>query len=178
MENEHEERQVDEHAGEQQPDAAGTETGPIPVEPVSPDSPGVREPEAVPVTDPTSASIEETHSNEDAASESPAPQSSESSESSDEPQGEGLLAGTASEQAPGVGGLGDHPAPAAIVGEDGQLHVAGEPPAGTIASGQAPVGDAADEQSGDVTDEEARERLNAVQEPEQIETDRPDIGTQ
>jgi hypothetical protein len=101
-------------------------------------------------------------------------------EEADDEEGEGVqLAGTASEQAPGVGGTGDHPAPAAVIRpEDGQLHVAGEPPAGTVAGTAVPAGDAPDLQAGEVTDPEARERLNATKEPEQIETERPDLGTE
>lgn len=91
----------------------------------------------------------------------------------------GLLAGTTAEVAPGVGGTGDHPAPAAVLNEDGSLHVAGEPPVGNIAPSQAPAGDSTDLPSGDVvTDPAAREKLNAETEPEPIETDRPDIGTE
>lgn len=145
--------------------------------------------------DPTSESTDETPSSEEAASESPSEQSSASSESPEQdPIGEpspdespdsapdpsgGLLTGTASELQPGVGGLGDHPAPAVVKNEDGTLHVAGEPPAGTSAGTQVPEGDSADLQSGDdVTDPEAREALNEVKEPDQIETERPDIGTE
>lgn len=91
-------------------------------------------------------------------------------------EGEGLLAGTASERQPGVGGTGDHPAPAAMRDpETGRLRVAGEPETG--AGTAVPVGDSTDLQAGDVTDESARERLNAVTEPEQQETERPDLGT-
>lgn len=89
----------------------------------------------------------------------------------------GLFAGTESEVETGVGGTADHPAPAAMRDEAGGLHVAGEPPAGTVASGESPTGDQSDEQSGDVTDADARERLNAVCEPVQQPTARPDIGT-
>jgi hypothetical protein len=54
--------------------------------------------------------------------------------------------------------------------------VAGEPP--HAAASVAPAEDADVQAGGDVTDDEARERLNAVQEPEQVETERPDIGTE
>ncbi len=87
----------------------------------------------------------------------------------------GTLPGTASEQAPGVGGTGDHPAPASMVDENGVLHVAGEPP--NAAAGQSPVGDSTDVQSGTDVDPEALAKLDAVTEPVQAETDRPDIGT-
>lgn len=90
----------------------------------------------------------------------------------------GPLAGTSSELEPGVGGTGDHPAPAAMRDESGDLHVAGEAPAGTAESNESPAGDSTDLQSGDVVDPEAREKLNAETEPEQVETDRPDIGTE
>lgn len=161
--------QHDEHAGEQQPDNEAQEGEDL---------------------RPTSASTDETPSHEEATSESQSEQSSESSESPEDGEREGtlwwrteepgILTGTGSELQPGVGGSGDHPAPAVVVDPaDGTQHVAGEPPAGTVAGGQAPQGDSSDLQSGgDVTDPEALERLNAVHEPEQIETDRPDIGTE
>lgn len=103
---------------------------------------------------------------------------SSSIESSEEVGTPGVLVGTTAEQEPGVGGIGDHPAPAAMVDpETGEVRVAGQPP--HAASGVAPEGDAFDEQAGgDVTDEEAKEKLEAVQEPDQIETERPDIGTE
>lgn len=87
---------------------------------------------------------------------------------------EGLLVGTGSEQAPGVGDA-SHPAPAAMVREDGLAHVAGESPVGTTpaSSGYDP-----DDTPSGATTEEARERLNAVQEPEQHDIKRPDIGTE
>lgn len=89
---------------------------------------------------------------------------------------QGPLVGTASEQAPGVGGTGDHPAPAAMVDpETGNVRVAGSPP--DVASGVAPASDTTDLQSGDVTDAEAREKLNAETELEDVPTDRPDLGT-
>lgn len=119
-----------------------------------------------------------------APADSPSEPSSEAADQAEadaapaESEDPGLLAGTSSEQQPGVGGTGDHPAPASVVGEDGELHVAGEPPAGTSAGTQTPAGDTTDLQSGDVTDPEAREKLNAETEPEPIETDRPDIGTE
>jgi len=91
----------------------------------------------------------------------------------------GVLAGTASEQAPGVGGTGDHPTPAAMVDpDDGGLHVAGEPPAGTSALSASPEGDTTDRQAGDVTDPQARARLNAVVAPAPFHTKRPDLGTE
>lgn len=89
---------------------------------------------------------------------------------------EGPLVGTESEQAPGVGDA-THPAPAAMRDpETGEVRVAGSPPG--AASGTAPAGDSPDLQSGeDVTDPEARERLNAVHELEGEDTNRPDLGT-
>lgn len=87
------------------------------------------------------------------------------------------LAGTGTEVEHGVGGGGEHPAPAAVVGDDGQLHQAGEPPAGTVASGQAPAGDPFDLQSGDLSPEAQAALDAAPNEPEQAETDRPDLGT-
>jgi hypothetical protein len=85
------------------------------------------------------------------------------------------LPGTGSEQQPGVGGTGDHPAPASIVGEDGQLHQAGEPVG--VASSNAPEGDSTDLQSGDLSPEAEAERDRADPEPDQVEIDRPDLGT-
>lgn len=106
------------------------------------------------------------------------PEGTGTSEGVETPEGGGVLIGTTTEQAPGVGGIGDHPAPAAMVDpESGQVRVAGQPP--HAASSVAPEGGEVDVQAGgDVTDEEARGRLNAVQEPEQVETERPDIGTE
>lgn len=96
-----------------------------------------------------------------------------------EREDEGVLVGTGTERAPGVGGLGDHPAPAAMRDPvRGGIHVAGEPPAGTIAGSSAPADSEDVQAGGDVTDEDARERLNAVTEPEPYETERPDIGTE
>lgn len=102
--------------------------------------------------------------------------SSESSEAAG--QGGSLLAGTSSELEPGVGGTGDHPAPAAMLDPStGQLHQAGEPPSGGVAVGQAPAGDSTDLQSGDLSPEAQAALDNAPHEPEQVEIDRPDIGT-
>lgn len=115
------------------------------------------------------------------APQSSAEPSSESSpaSSSESSETEGPLAGTTAEQEPGVGGTGDHPAPAVMRDpETGALHSAGEAPAGTAESGQPPASDTADLQAGDVTDEEARERLNAVIEPEPHPIERPDLGTE
>ena len=89
---------------------------------------------------------------------------------------QGPLAGTESERAPGVGGLGDHPAPAAMLDEDGVMRQHGETP--STAAQQAPVGDGFEEQVGDVTDPEAQEKLDAVVEPEPYEIKRPDLGTE
>lgn len=152
-----EEPQGDATAGAFQPDTSGADTGlqfPASEEQAEPDQEAHSEPAQA-----------------DDSAESGDPEAAD--------EREGILAGTGSELAPGVGGDGDHPAPAAVLGDDGQLHVAGEPPAGTIAPSQAPVGDEPDVGSGDiVSDEEARERLNAVTEPEPYETERPDLGTE
>lgn len=77
----------------------------------------------------------------------------------------------------GTGGTGDHPAPAVMTGPDGELHVAGEPPAGNIAGTSSPFGDTSDLQSGDLSPEAEAARDAAPSEHEQIDTDRPDIGT-
>lgn len=89
----------------------------------------------------------------------------------------GVLAGTSSEAEPGVGGTGDHPAPAVMVDPaTGNLRQHGEPV--DTAGDQSPRGDSTDRPSGDVvTDPEARARLNAGYEPEQVHTERQDIGT-
>jgi hypothetical protein len=87
------------------------------------------------------------------------------------------LAGTGTELEPGVGGSGTHPAPAVVRTDDGVLHQAGEPPAGTNAPMEAPVGDFGDRQSGDLSPEAEAELDAAPHEPEQVETDRVDIGT-
>ncbi len=88
-----------------------------------------------------------------------------------------MFAGTGSEIENGVGGSADHPAPAAVLDEHGVLHVAGEPPAGNIASGQSPVGDLTDLQSGDLSPEARAAMDNAPHEHPQVQIDRPDIGT-
>lgn len=179
-----EEQQQDPREG-QQPDPVGAETAPVAPAFEGQGESGDRAPEdsAVnappPVTDPENLPQE---SGPSVASEeavgSPSvsgdqPNREEGDESASEEGESGLLVGTASEQAPGVGGVGDHPAPAAMVDpESGRVRVAGEPP--HAASGVAPGEEEADAE----TDEEAREKLNAVQEPDQIETDRPDIGTE
>jgi hypothetical protein len=90
---------------------------------------------------------------------------------------DGVLIGTGSELAPGVGGTGDHPTPAVMRDpETGAIRVAGQPSNGAI--GASPEGDDFDAQSGDVTDPAARARLNAVSEPEAYAIKRPDIGTE
>lgn len=90
----------------------------------------------------------------------------------------GVLAGTGSELAPGVGGTGDHPAPAVMVDPaTGFMRQHGESLINT-AGNQAPIGDLSDTTSADnALDPEARERLDAVTEPDQAETNRPDLGT-
>lgn len=85
--------------------------------------------------------------------------SSAETSSDDRSADEGLLAGTGEELAPGVGGAGEHPAPAAMRDpETGELRVAGQPPAGTAALSEAPAGDTSDVRSGDDVDPEVRER--------------------
>lgn len=126
----------------------------------------------------TPESRSDVSSRSDLTDESSEP-SSGSSESSSETETTGLLAGTGSETQPGVGGTGDHPAPAAVVDpETGELHSAGQPPAGNVASEQSPTGDLSDatDESHALSDK-ARAALNEVHEPDQVETDRPDIGT-
>jgi hypothetical protein len=90
----------------------------------------------------------------------------------------GLLVGTSSEQAPGVGGVGDHPAPAAMRDpETGFIRQHGEPV--NTAGNQSPQGDATDEGSGDdFLSPEARANLTKQHEPDQADTERPDIGTE
>lgn len=90
----------------------------------------------------------------------------------------GPLVGTTSELQPGTGVGGSHPAPAVMRDPDGTVHSAGLPPAGNAAGEAAPVGDESDQasESGFLTPE-AREELEAVHEPEQVETERPDLGT-
>lgn len=178
--------QHDEHAGEQQPDPVGAETGPIaPPEADTSDRPA-EEKEGFGSWSETPPVVE---SDPTQASSSPAPEEADGdapesdaegregglpkAEREDEP---GILTGTAEELAPGVGGAGEHPAPAAVRNPDGSLHVAGEPPVGNVASGLA--GSELEETPSGATDEGAREALNAEQEPEQIETERPDLGTE
>lgn len=164
--------QYDEHAGEHQPDPVGAETGPVVVPEEEATSERSAEERQTDEADPTPGSSSP-------APEGPAADERESgdedrvAEEDDEP---GILTGTGAEQAPGVGGAGEHPAPAVVRGPDGSLHVAGEPPAGTVASGLA-GSELRDTPSG-AADEEAREALNAEHEPDQIETDRPDLGTE
>lgn len=151
----------EEHVDEERPATAYDETETGPIAPPAEESP---EPDR------------EAHSEPAEASDEPAEGESEGQEFAEGE--EGILVGTESERAPGVG-LADHPAPAAVRDpETGHVRVAGEAPANTSAGTQVPVGDSSDEQAGDVEDAEARERLNAVTEPEPIETDRPDLGTE
>ena len=75
-------------------------------------------------------------------------------------------------------GIREQPTSGVTIGEDGLPHVAGEPPAGTMAGTSTPVGDTADLADRDVTDADALARLNATTEPAQIETIRPDLGTE
>lgn len=74
----------------------------------------------------------------------------------------------------GTGSAGTHPAPAIMPGEDGVLRQHGEGP--TSAGDSAPEGDSSDRSDVDV-DQEAQAKLNAEHEPDQVETDRPDLGT-
>jgi hypothetical protein len=88
----------------------------------------------------------------------------------------GPLVGTTSEQESGVGGLGDHPAPAVMRDpETGAIRQHGEPV--NTAGNQVPIGDSSDEESGDGLNDDAREALTREQEPDQQDTDRVDIGT-
>lgn len=119
-----------------------------------------------------------------APADSPSEPSSEAADQAEadaapaESEDPGLLAGTSSEQQPGVGGTGDHPAPAAMRDESGALHSAGRPPSGTVESEESPTGDATDlTDAGHAQSPEAREELDSVHEPDQVETDRPDLGT-
>lgn len=75
-------------------------------------------------------------------------------------------------------GASDHPAPATTRDPDGRLHVAGEIPGGaTFAGTEAGVDIPSPEVGSGAMDDETRAKLNAEHEPEQVETDRPDIGT-
>lgn len=103
--------------------------------------------------------------------------SSAPTEDTSAPSSGSILTGTSSELEHGVGGTGDHPAPAVMLDGQGALHSAGEPPAGNVASGQAPAGDSFDLQSGDLSPEAKEALANAPHEHPQIQTDRPDIGT-
>jgi hypothetical protein len=86
------------------------------------------------------------------------------------------LVGTSSELAPGVGGVGDHPAPAVMRDPaTGFMRQHGEGP--LTAGDQSPIGDTVDRMAGDGLDPEAREKLHAEHEPDQIDIDRSDIGT-
>lgn len=108
---------------------------------------------------------------------SPSPSSDQADESSSEST-PGPLAGTSSELEPGIGGSADHPAPAVMRDESGALHSAGQSPAGTDAAEESPAGDTSDVQdAGHALDPEVREELDAVHEPDQAETARPDLGT-
>lgn len=165
--------------GEGSPELGGTETAPVEVG--GEETQGAPEgdqgdeqsSEAEGELDPSSESTDEAPSSEEPGSDSQSESSSESSESTGE---EGPLVGTTTEQQPGVGGSGDHPAPAVMRDESGAVHSAGAGP--STAAETAPEGDSAD-----ATDEshalspEAAEELNQVHEPDQVETDRPDIGT-
>jgi hypothetical protein len=90
---------------------------------------------------------------------------------------DGPLIGTDSERQPGTGAAGTHPAPAAMLTEDGVLRQHGEGPSSP--GNQVPAGDSSDEQSGSDVSPEAAAKLGAVVDSaeDQQETDRPDIGT-
>lgn len=148
-------------------------------QPQQPDQPGVEEPTSEQSPEATEGSpSESTEASPETASPS-SDQAAESSEPSSESTPEpGPLAGTGSELESGTGGSGDHPAPAAMRDEAGELHSAGQSPAGTDAGEESPAGDASDVQdAGHALDPEAREELEAPNEPDQAETARPDLGT-
>jgi hypothetical protein len=90
---------------------------------------------------------------------------------------DGSLAGTDSERDPGTGAGGTHPAPAAMLTEDGVLRQHGEGP--NSPGNQVPVGDSSDEHAGGDVSPEAAAKLGAVVDSaeSQQETDRPDLGT-
>lgn len=90
---------------------------------------------------------------------------------------EGSLAGTGTELAAGTGGTGDHPAPAAMRNDAGDLVQHGE--WATPGLGMAPTGDSSDQSAGDVSREtQARIAATVVDSADtQQDTDRPDIGT-
>ena len=147
-----------------QPDAEGTETAPVTQAQPSPSE----DPQSV---DPPEQEQQAEQAAEEHESEDEAAEEAESTEES------GVLVGTTTEQAPGVGGIGDHPAPAAMVDpESGELRVAGQAPADTAALSAPP--DQEVEQPSDEEIEENRERLNAVTEPDPVQIERPDIGTE
>lgn len=152
---ESEERHEEQGDAGQQPDPAGTETAPV----AAPSPPAQGEADSNPPTEgdvPTFPSDEA--ADPDASEESAATQA----QGRDEPAG--------------VGGTGDHPAPAAMRDETGKLRVAGESPNVSFAGTEAGADLGEDIASG-ALDPEAREKLNAETEPEQVEVQRPDIGT-
>lgn len=92
-----------------------------------------------------------------------------------EPEDGAALAGTASEQAPGTGGGGTHPAPAAMI-VDGRVRQHGEGP--NTAGGTAPTVEQEEAWGGGLTPEAAKE-LGREQDSadQQQKTDRADLGT-
>jgi hypothetical protein len=89
------------------------------------------------------------------------------------------LVGTPSEQQPGSGASGTHPAPALMTdGETGFMRQHGEPVNGMAAGDQSPVGDAVDQQAGDGLSDEARLALHGHSEPDPVHIERADIGTE
>lgn len=103
--------------------------------------------------------------------EQPRDTRAERAESDEDASDDDLLVGTGTERAPGVGGGGEHPAPAVVRDpETGFVRQHGE--ALNTAGDQAPYGDASDE-----SDASAEREPQGVVEPDPVETDRIDIGT-
>lgn len=101
--------------------------------------------------------------------EQPRDTRAERAESDEEASDDDLLVGTGTERAPGTGGGGEHPAPAVMRDPNtGFMRQHGE--ALNTAGDQAPIGD-----SSDASD--AEREPQGVVEPEQVDTDRLDIGT-
>jgi hypothetical protein len=104
--------------------------------------------------------------------EQPRDTRAERAESDEEASDDELLVGTGTERAPGTGGGGEHPAPAVMRDPNtGYLRQHGE--ALNTAGDQAPLGDDADA----TVAEDSEGEPQGVVEPEQVDTDRIDIGT-
>jgi hypothetical protein len=104
--------------------------------------------------------------------EQPRDTRAERAESDEEASDDDLLVGTGTERAPGTGGGGEHPAPAVVRDPNtGFMRQHGE--ALNTAGDQAPIGDDSDASVAADSEGDAF----GVTEPEQVHTDRVDIGT-